>query len=328
MTPARLSIVMCTYNGATYLQPQLDSLLAQTRLPDEIVVSDDGSVDATMAMLESFAVAARERGVEVRLFRHAVNVGFVENFSSALRQAAGDVLFLCDQDDVWRADKLAVMAARFMDDPELLLLHSDARLVAAGGESLNCSMFDVLQITAEEKLAIHHGRAFEVVMRRSFVTGATTALRREVVGMALPIAPDWIHDEWLAAVASAVGKMDFIDAPLIDYRQHGGNQIGARRRTLAMKWQDLILPRGKFLAAEAKRLQRLEHFLAQAAFFDGAARAIQVTRKRSHFERRVAIGRLPRYRRLLPVLWEARGGDYRRYGTGGRSMLRDLLRHD
>jgi glycosyltransferase involved in cell wall biosynthesis len=328
MTPPRLSIVMCTYNGATYLQPQLDSLLAQTLLPDEIVLSDDDSTDATLAMLDAFSTTAGDLGIDVRMSRHAVNVGFVENFSSALRQSTGNLVFLCDQDDIWRADKLALMTARFIDDPDLLLLHSDARLVDANGLSLNCLMFEALQMTTAEKLAIHRGHAFEVVMRRSFVTGATAAVRRELIALALPIAPDWIHDEWLTAVASAVGKIDFVDAPLVDYRQHGGNQIGARRRTLAMKWQDLILPRGKFLADEAVRLRRLENFLAQTHFFDGAARSAQVTHKRTHFERRVAIGRLPRYRRLIPVLREARAGAYRHYGTGGRSMLRDLLRHD
>ena len=328
MTRLRLSSVMCTYNGAGYLQSQLESLLAQTRLPDEIVLSDDASTDATMGLLEAFALTARATGVDVRLTRHATNVGFVENFSSALRQASGDVLFLCDQDDVWHADKLGLMAPRFVDDPELLLLHSDARLVDASGRSMDCLMFDALQMTADEKLAIHDGRGFEVVMRRSFVTGATMAVRRTMLERALPIAKDWIHDEWLAAVIAAMGKIDFIDAPLIDYRQHGGNQIGARRRTLTMKWQDLILPRGRFLVDEAKRLQRLENFLVQATFFDGAAYAKQVGEKRRHFERRVAIGQLPRYRRLSPVLREAGAGFYRRYGTGGRSMLRDLLRHD
>lgn len=328
MTRLRLSIVMCTYNGAAYLQPQLDSLLAQKRLPDDIVLSDDASTDPTMSVLEAFAVTARQAGVDVQLTRHATNVGFVENFSSALRQAGGDVLFLCDQDDVWHADKLAVMAARFADDTALQLLHSDARLVDADGRSMGCSMFDALQMTADEKRAIHDGRAFDVVMRRSFVTGATLAVRRSMVERALPIGMDWIHDEWLAAVVSAFGKIDFVDAPLIDYRQHGGNQIGARRRTLAMKWQDLVLPRGRFLANEAERLQRLETFLTQATFFDGAGRALQVGDKRRHFERRVAIGQLPRHRRLRPVLREARGGFYRRYGTGARSMLRDMLRHD
>lgn len=328
MTQSRLSIVICTFNGAAYLQPQLDSLLAQTRLPDEIVIGDDGSTDATLDILQVFAEQAQRAGIEVRLRRNPVNLGYVGNFSAGLRQASGEVLFLCDQDDVWRPDKLARIEARFNDDPQLLLLHSDARLVDAAGESLQCSLFDALQMTPQEKQAIHAGRAFEVVLRRSFVTGATAALRRDLVELALPVAPDWIHDEWLAAVAAAAGRIDFIDEPLIDYRQHGANQIGMRRRTLAMKWQDLLLPRSSLLADEAGRLQHLEDFFMQAEFLGGADRAAQIRHKRTHFERRVAIGRLPRWRRLLPILHEAREGCYRRYGTGGRSMLRDLLRHD
>jgi hypothetical protein len=144
--------------------------------------------------------------------------------------------------------------------------------------------------------------------------------------MALPVARDWIHDEWLTAVAAAFGSVDFIGEPLIDYRQHDANQIGMRRRTLMMKWHDLLLSRGQMLIAEAKRWQRLEDFLAQAG--GSSDRAAQARHRRTHFEQRVAIGLLPRYRRLLPILREACAGSYRRYGTGGRSMLRDLLRHD
>jgi len=328
MTRLRLSIVMCTYNGAAFLQQQLDSLLAQTRLPDEIVMSDDGSTDASLHILQTFAKRARGLGISVQLWSNPENLGYVENFSGALQRATGDVLFLCDQDDVWRPDKLALMAQCFDDDPQLLLLHSDGRLVDAEGDSLRCSLFDALQLTSDEKQAIHDGHAFEIVMRRSFVTGATAALRRSLVAVALPVAQDWIHDEWLTAVAAASGRIDFVAEPLIDYRQHGANQIGMRKRTLAMKWQDLLLPRGQLLGTEAKRLQRLEVFLEHAAFRGASERARQVTHKRLHFERRVAIGRLPRYQRLLPVLREARAGCYRRYGTGGRSMLRDLLRHD
>ncbi|MBD8873271.1 glycosyltransferase family 2 protein [Rhodanobacter sp. DHB23] len=328
MTQIRLSIVMCTYNGAAHLQPQLESLLMQTRLPDQIVIADDGSCDASVEILQAFVKQARAKGIDAQLHCNPRNLGYVENFSSALGRATGDVLFLCDQDDVWRADKLVLMAARFEGDPQLLLLHSDARLVDARGDGLGCSLFEALELTVQEKQAIHQGRAFEVVLRRSFVTGATAAFRRQVVGMMLPVADGWIHDEWLAAVVAASGRMDFIGQPLIDYRQHGGNQIGMSKRTLAMKWRDLRLPRNQQLAAEAIRLQRLEDFLLQAETDCASERAAQVRHKRVHFEQRVALGRLPWLRRLSPILKEARAGCYRRYGTGGRSILRDLLRHD
>lgn len=328
MTRPRLSIVMCTFNGASYLQQQLESLLVQTLLPDEIVIGDDGSTDATLGLLQAFRDRVERAGIELRLRQNPRNLGYVENFTAGLCQSSGELVFLCDQDDVWHPDKLARMTAAFENDPSLLLLHSDARLVDAQGALLHCSMFEALQLTAQEKQTIHTGAAFEVVLRRSFVTGATAGLRRELIDLALPVAPGWIHDEWLAAVASAAGRLDFIDEALVDYRQHGANQIGARKRTLAMKWRELLLPRGRLLAEEARRLQPLEQFLQQAAFAGATGRARQIEHKRTHFERRVAIGQLPRWRRI-PAIWrEARQGSYRRYGTGVRSMLRDLLRHD
>lgn len=323
----RLSVVLCTYNGLPYLPAQLDSLLSQSLLPDEIIVADDASADGSVDVLRAFVVQCQAIGIEAKLQCNSANVGYVANFSAALQLATGDVLFLCDQDDVWRQDKLALMCERFAADPALLLLHSDARLVDARGDSLHCSLFDALQMTAGEKHAIHAGRAFDVVMRRSFVTGATAALRREVLAMALPVAQGWIHDEWIAAVSAAIGRVDFIDMPLIHYRQHGGNQIGMRKRTLQTKWRELARPCAKALVTEVERLRRLEDFLAPAAFISDD-RVAQVRRKRSHFECRIAIGRMRRYQRIVPILREARAGDYRRYGTGVRSVLRDLLRHD
>jgi glycosyltransferase involved in cell wall biosynthesis len=328
MPRPRLSIVLCTYNGAAYLQPQLDSLLAQTVQPDEIVIGDDGSTDATMEILRRFAACAGESGIDVQLRRNPRNLGYVENFSQGLRCARGELLFLCDQDDVWHPDKLARMVVAFEADPQLWLLHSNARLVDAQGASLHCSMFDALQLTTQEKQAIHAGAAFEVVLRRSFVTGATTALRRELIDLALPVAPAWIHDEWLAAVAAAAGRLDFIDDSLIDYRQHDTNQIGASRRTLRMKWRELRLPRARLLADEASRLLALEQFFEHAGFVGASDFARRIADKRAHFERRVAIGRLPRWRRAPAIVHETRLGLYKRYGTGMRSILRDLLRHD
>lgn len=323
----RVSIVMCTFNGQAHLQPQLDSLLAQTHRPDEIVICDDASTDDTLATLRAFEPLARSRGIDVKVHRHLVNIGSVANFSSALQLASGEVLFLSDQDDLWHTQKLATMAARFSDDPDLLLLHSDARLVDAQGLSLGCTLFESLQLTDDEKQAIHRGDAFDVVLRRSFVTGATAAVRRELVQRALPVAPGWIHDEWLAAVAAASGRLDFIDAPLIDYRQHGANQLGARRRTWAMKWHDLKRPRGALLSQAAGRLRSLEdYFVARERQGDSEYAAL-IQHARTHFERRLALGRLPRLRRLLPILREARAGNYRRYGTGAPPIVRDVLRN-
>ncbi|BBD78884.1 glycosyltransferase family 2 protein [Aerosticca soli] len=319
-------MVLCTYEGERFLRAQLDSLLAQTFLPHEIVLSDDASRDGTWGILEEFAASARALGMRVRLLRHERNLGFVGNFEQALRLATGEIVFLCDQDDVWHAEKVALVRRRFLDDPALWLLCSDARLIDAQDNDLGHSLFQALELAAWERQALHRGRALDVLLRRSMVTGATAAFRRRLLDRALPVAEGWIHDEWLAIVAAVLGTVDALEAPLIGYRQHGGNQIGMARRGLADKWRDLRRPRAVQFRSEIARMRALE---ARLADWPGAAPcAALVARRREHFERRVAIGRLRRLARLPAVLREARRGGYHRYGTGARSMLRDLLRHD
>lgn len=324
----RLSVALCTCNGEKYLGAQLECLLAQMRLPDEIVVGDDGSGDTSWSMLEVFSRCAADVGIVAHLRQNRVNVGYVENFSTTLGTATGDVILLCDQDDVWRMDKTKVMAECFERDPRLLLLHSDARLVDAAGADMGCTLFEALQLTRIEIDLIHAGRAFEVLARRSCVTGATMAFRRELVELALPVGEGWIHDEWLAVIAAAVGKVDVIEQPLIDYRQHGSNQLGMRPRAWRDKWRDLRRARGALLRAEIARLRVLGKRLDALGGLVTADKKQLLAARGAHLERRIAIGALPHWRRWPAVWREARDGFYRRFSTGGRSLLRDLLRRD
>lgn len=323
----KLSIVLCTYKGAEFLPYQLDSFLAQTRLPDEIVVGDDASPDESWKIIQDFAVHARAMGINMRTTRHAINRGFVANFADTLRQATGDVIFLSDQDDVWRSDKLAVMEARFQANPAMIMLCSDARLVDAQGSPKGGTLFGALELNQCERSLVKDGRAFDVLIRRSMVTGATAALRRTALDNALPVGAGWIHDEWLAIVLSTVGCLGMIEEQLIDYRQHASNQVGMRKRDLMDKWRDLTRSRVEQFEAEVGRQQALEAHLVRMGGLVPPACLSSVVGRRKHFEVRVAMGRQPRWRRI-PVIWrEAWCGNYRRFGTGKRSVLRDLLRH-
>src|SRR5213080_381833 len=103
MASATLSVALCTYNGAAYLGEQLDSIVAQSRPPDELVVCDDGSTDETVEVLETFLA---EAPFPVRLQRNEANLGFVKNFEQAISLCTGDFVALSDQDDVWMPGKL------------------------------------------------------------------------------------------------------------------------------------------------------------------------------------------------------------------------------
>jgi hypothetical protein len=219
---------------------------------------------------------------------------------------------------------LGVLASRFEADPRLTFLFSDARLVDGRGDALRHSLFEALELKPGERKAIYEGRTFDVLLRRSVVTGATAAFRRHLLRCGLPVGQGWIHDEWLAVVAAATGRVGMIEDALIDYRQHGRNQIGMRKRTWVDKWADLVSARGGQFEAEVRRLASLSARLSSLGGLEELT--LRVDQKREHFERRVALGQLPHWARLPGILREAARGDYRRYGTGGRSMLRDLFR--
>jgi len=220
----KLSVAMCTYNGAAYLSEQLESLATQTRLPDEVVICDDSSTDnQTREIVETFS---RRAPFPVRLFVNKHNLGSKRSFELAIRRCRGEIIFLSDQDDVWRKDKLAVIEHTFSSSPRTGLVFSDAEivdehLVELGGLWTN---FDDAGRTDIEKQNV-----FKALLRRNLVTGATLAFRPNLRRLVLPIPTDTIfqHDAWIALIIAAVARVTFISEPLIKYRQHPGQQIGA-----------------------------------------------------------------------------------------------------
>lgn len=318
------SVVLCAYNGERWLPELWRSLLAQTRAPDQIVVRDDASCDATFALLENLRDEARARNIRVVLARNERNLGFVGNFEAALADASGDIVFLCDQDDIWHPSKIALMLAEFERRPGLLLLHSDARRVDESGDDLRCGLFEALQCTRRERRSIHSGHAFDALLRRNLATGATLAFRRSLLGDVAPFPREWVHDEWLAIIAAAVGEVDCLEQPLIDYRQHGGNQIGARRRGMAGSLERANQPRGPYLAGLVARTQiLLARAQAPASRFPEAHRQA-LRNKLAHLQRRATMPSC-RACRLPFVFREAVRGGYARYARGARALAYDLF---
>jgi|SRR6185437_11034803 len=319
-----VSIVLCTYNGERWLSQLWDSLLMQTRAPDEIVVRDDASLDGTFELLTKLRDAAVARGIRVTLARNERNLGFVANFEAALADASGEILFLCDQDDIWHPDKLATMLGEFGRRPNLLLLHSDARLVDENGSDMDCGLFEALEVTRRECMLIHSGRAFDVLLRRNLATGATLAFRRSLLNEVKPFPREWVHDEWLAIIAAAIGEVDCLEQPLIDYRQHGGNQIGAQSRGVGGAFVRAGQPRKAYLLGLIARTQvLLQRIKAPADRIPGTYQAA-VQSKLAHLRARAAM---PSCRpcRLPAILREAAMGGYMRYARGARAVAYDLF---
>ncbi|CAN5372548.1 glycosyltransferase family 2 protein [soil metagenome] len=314
-----VSVAMCTHNGAAFVQAQLDSILAQTRLPDEIVVVDDCSCDATWKILERVAATSK---VAVRLFQNSRQLGITHNFEKAISLTTGEVVFLSDQDDLWHANKVETMMAEFSARPDLWFLHTDARLVDKAGESLGSGLMSALEMTVPERRRIHAGSPFDVYIRRNLATGATAALRRELFNSARPFPDDWLHDEWLAIIGAASGRTDFLEQQLVDYRQHDTNHMGIQPASMSVKLNRMFTRRGDFHRRNVRKLRQLNTHLLLMGAPSSRLKAIGGKLKHAQARRSLTANRSAR----LPIIArEMASGRYWKWSSGLRSMLRDLV---
>ena len=320
-----VSVALCTRNGARYLPEQVRSICAQEPPPREIVLSDDASTDDTLAVVrDTLAQCGMADRIALRVFSNSPPLGVTRNFEQAVRACSHELIALCDQDDVWHPGRLARMVAQFEARPDLLLLHTDARLVDGELEPLGSTLFHALEVQPSELEAIASGEAFGVLLRRNLVTGATTMFRRTLLEAALPFAPEWVHDEWLAAVAAATGRMDVLPEPTIDYRQHGNNQIGARRLTLSEKIAKAFVERGDKHVARLRRAEALLRRLQQLGDKVRPGCLDAQCDKVSHQRFRAGLP-AARPLRLLPILVEAARGRYARFGRGKQAIVQDVF---
>src|SRR3984957_10561378 len=215
----KLSIALCTFNGERYLADQLESIAGQTRLPDELVVCDDGSDDQTAALIAEFAERVP---FKVSFCVNAERLWATQNFARAFSLCSGDVILPCDQDDVWEPEKLALLEQAFQDDPDLLLAFHDLAVAPPDGRVAGQTQWERLGFGLRLRADVDEGRAFDLLLRFNVVTGAAMAFRASVRKTALPIPHGFIHDEWLALIASALGKVTCINRRLVCYRQHPG----------------------------------------------------------------------------------------------------------
>src|ERR1700727_745441 len=219
----RISVAMCTYNGATYLREQLESIARQTRLPDELVICDDGSSDSTSEIVEEFA-----RGVSfpIRFFRNAQNLGSTRNFEKAIGLCSGDLIALSDQDDIWMPEKLSRQASMMENEPQLGGIFTDGHLVDAQSKLRERSLWSRFGFTPNLQTKFRSGDGISILLKKSVVTGATLMIRREGLQSILPIPLSWVHDGWIAWMLTIYSKLTPLNEPLIAYRVHSNQQVG------------------------------------------------------------------------------------------------------
>ena len=252
----RVIVVLATFNGAAFLHEQLASLAVQERLPDALLIADDGSTDGTQALVRDWAAGA-PFPVEI-LPATEIRRGPAGNFSRLLEAAqmtSPDWVLPCDQDDVWHPTKIARCLAAVSG-------------VDAGGprlvvHDLVVSDRDLRQTAASfwhhQAFSPIHGSRFTTLLLMNSFPGCAMMASRGLLRIALPIPPEAVmHDWWLAAVAAATGVIDIIAEPLGFYRQHGRNTVGVHppgfwSRVRAKLFADPVRPQAAICQARALR---------------------------------------------------------------------------
>jgi glycosyltransferase involved in cell wall biosynthesis len=227
---------MATYNGEPFIGKQIDTLLAQTSQDWTLYVHDDGSTDATVAIVDRYA--AEHPGHIIRL-DYPPQGGARNNFMSLLARIDAPYYMFADQDDLWHTDKIAVSMAAMKAEEQLhpdkaVVVHSDLRLVDNNGNTIHPSFFSYANLHPERITA--YGDYIQ-----NIVTGCTMLFNRQARTAALsrPYQAATMHDAWITLRTIADGGIRHtIYEPLTDYRQHGDNVMGAEdghRFTLAYR---------------------------------------------------------------------------------------------
>lgn len=220
----QIEVVLPAYNGAKFLEAQVESIHGQSLRPQRLIVRDDGSMDNTIEVLSSL----QERyGSWLMVMHIDAHLGILSSMNQLLLASNAPYIAMADQDDVWHVDKLE-RSMKLMHQLEArygcsmpLLTHSDLDLVDQWGAKLGVTYLQRQhldpRLCAPAELAL-----------TNVVTGATVLMNRALLNKALPIPQAAVmHDWWLALVASVFGIIAMLDHPTVNYRQHGGNLLGA-----------------------------------------------------------------------------------------------------
>lgn len=204
---------MATYNGEKYIKEQLNSILKQLGDNDEVIISDDSSTDNTLAIISLF------KDKRIKLFPNQQFHSPVFNFENAIIHSSGDVIFLCDQDDIWEDNKVSVVCKHLLD---YSMVVSDCTIVNSNGDIVRNTFYGN---------KIPSKSTFANILRNHFL-GCCMAFRRELLDIALPFPPRIaMHDIWLGLCASAFSSVIFIPDKLIRYRRHDNNASPTSERS-------------------------------------------------------------------------------------------------
>ncbi|HET7576763.1 MAG TPA: glycosyltransferase [Sphingomicrobium sp.] len=314
----RVSIAMATYNGERFIREQLDSFAAQTRLPDELAVCDDGSTDATIEVVREFAATAP---FHVRLECNSTNLGSNENFSKAVSMCSGDWIFFSDQDDRWHSEKISRVLECFKDG--IHVVTNDCMITDEHENPWNTKLSNVRSLGLPDE---------------ALESGCCTAFTHHFAELAFPVPPEVAYDTWTCFLGDRLRLRAILAEPLQIYRRHGRNLSNASISWRKPTWWKLAVRYGLknpveawmrrclFLDCCKDRILKRRQIAAKLAGADNVMLALdELATERQAYRMRTKILSSSRTQRLSEVLQMWRSGGYGYFGSW-KSAAKDILR--
>ncbi|MFL9834879.1 glycosyltransferase family 2 protein [Chryseobacterium terrae] len=220
----KISVALCTYNGEKFIRTQIDSILNQTLKVDEILVCDDGSTDQTKNILSEY----KNKFPSIfKIHFNEKNLRSVKNFEKAISLCEGDIIFLSDQDDKWKNDKVEKMLDYFQKNPQISVLATNGFALDDNDVLIEkYSLWDAPEFLREKNLDVNYFKIISYVS--NIATGASMAIRKDYLEKIIPfpILEGLHHDEWIALVSSSENKFELLNEKLFYYREHSNQQVG------------------------------------------------------------------------------------------------------
>jgi glycosyltransferase involved in cell wall biosynthesis len=196
---------MATYNGASFIRQQIESILPQLEANDEFVFADDGSTDDTLSIIQSY------QDNRFKLINTGRTGSPAKAFEVGLKHCTGNMIFLADQDDVWKPEKV-IKITSLLKSFDLIL--TDCSIINEHNEKITDSFF----LTQRSRKGL-----LQNILYNSYM-GCCMAFHRKILDRALPFPVSLkAHDQWIGLIAERYFNVHFLDEPLVEYRRHGKN---------------------------------------------------------------------------------------------------------
>jgi len=226
----KISVAMATYNGEKYIKNQLLSIINQTVSVDEIIISDDGSTDSTISIINEIALC--NSNVSFTVLSDNKNHGPKGNFEHALVNCTGDYIFLADQDDIWKKEKVEHVISVFLKNPDVHFVCHDADLIDKNNSIIQ-GVFNKtingfnLGVNESQYIKISKEQFFSIIVYRNLTNGMVMCISSWLKNQVIPFPETFTyHDWWIMVVALKYDSCVFLNEVLTDYRLHENNTVG------------------------------------------------------------------------------------------------------